>query len=367
MKCLRPAYMKHFRCDGVACQSRCCKNWQIVIDKDTLEKYRPHEEIMSLIKKTETAYVARLSENGDCAFLDADSLCRLQKNYGEDYLSDICAQYPRITLSRDDGYQETLTVSCPIAAALALTPKESMEFEEIPFTPRRPGFVFNMRNLPKGEYLPALQRLSVTILQDRRFPLDKRLSLLGEFLARADTLQGNPPKMKDFLQDYSLAEFIAAQRPKAADFDFDDYARRMTRLFAQVYEMTQSEVKERAIVSICRRHYPLFFNFMLQKQGNIMENFLVNEFFLRLYPYAYEGSFFYNFTVFATAYKLTEFALLVSSAPMNGQIDADTAVDVLSHLSGRLDHGRNTMNIIRDAAQNYPLPEDFRDKMLPFG
>jgi len=62
----QPEYVKNFQCDGKKYDARCCKKWAIFID-----------------------------EKNFCPFLTEDNLCRLQKNFGEDFLSETCTNYPR--------------------------------------------------------------------------------------------------------------------------------------------------------------------------------------------------------------------------------------------------------------------------------
>lgn len=62
---------------------------------------------------------------GQCRFLSEEKLCNLQKTMGGDYLPNVCMIYPRITNSiPGQNLERSLTLSCPLAAALVLLKPE---------------------------------------------------------------------------------------------------------------------------------------------------------------------------------------------------------------------------------------------------
>ena len=42
MRYVRPSYYDAFRCAADACPSTCCEGWQIVIDAQSLKRYRDY-------------------------------------------------------------------------------------------------------------------------------------------------------------------------------------------------------------------------------------------------------------------------------------------------------------------------------------
>ena len=40
MKILEPDYASSFRCLAGACPDTCCKDWEIILDEDTLARYQ---------------------------------------------------------------------------------------------------------------------------------------------------------------------------------------------------------------------------------------------------------------------------------------------------------------------------------------
>ena len=94
VKMVMPDYFEKFRCTGAVCESNCCKNWRIDLEKSWCEKMNTVsnsdlQEKMQKIKlnaenQTENRYaVMALDEQKNCIFLDSDSLCSIYKNYGD--------------------------------------------------------------------------------------------------------------------------------------------------------------------------------------------------------------------------------------------------------------------------------------------
>ena len=79
-----PIYPRAFTCDGAACGSLCCGRWHIPVDALTRKRWESlpgsaRDEIFGNLSETERGWGMRHGENGNCAFLDGDGLCRLQK------------------------------------------------------------------------------------------------------------------------------------------------------------------------------------------------------------------------------------------------------------------------------------------------
>jgi len=130
MKYTIPHYFEDFKCMAAECEDTCCAGWAIMIDEDTLEKY----------KNMEGAFGNRLRnsidwENGSfcqyekrCAFLNEDNLCDLHLEAGEHMLCATCRDYPR-HMEEFEGVREgSLSLSCIEAAKLILGCKEPAQF-----------------------------------------------------------------------------------------------------------------------------------------------------------------------------------------------------------------------------------------------
>ena len=138
-----PSYFWEFRCNGSACGSHCCRDWRIPVDTAAWERLarlpsKDRKAVFSkLVEKEDADWETKHEENGACSFLGADGLCCLQTTYGEAYLPDICDSYPRVSYRFDDYVEQSLALTCPVAARLALLPDSPMRFEERTVPARR--------------------------------------------------------------------------------------------------------------------------------------------------------------------------------------------------------------------------------------
>ena len=77
------------------------------------------------------------------------------------------------------------------------------------------------------------------------------------------------------------------------------------------------------------------------RREDMLENLAVNEFFLRLYPFACGGGMLTNFKLFALRFRLAEFSLLLSAAAEGAAPGEETALTMLGRVMERLDHSRD--------------------------
>lgn len=72
----------------------------------------------------------KLGESKRCPFLKCDNYCVIHSNLGEEYLSNVCTSFPRVTNKIDGIYEMSLAVACPEAARILLLKKNGIEFSE---------------------------------------------------------------------------------------------------------------------------------------------------------------------------------------------------------------------------------------------
>ncbi len=350
-----PEYVARFRCDGTACGSQCCRDWQIPVDDRARARYQSMPDtaarasILNAIRPgTETGAPAFANRSdGRCPFLRDDGLCQLQRDYGEAYLPGICWQYPRVLYRFPRFIECALTISCPVAAELVLG-EAPLRFHRL----RRP--------LPEGRPLlrpvPAvlalksavfsLQRAGIALLQDRRYPLDFRLAALSVLAARADEAARQTPaaeRLAALCRDAGSPGFIETLRDASrSSFDLTESLRWRVRLMGEIYEHSFSPEKVDGIAAACAAFYPGFCRDVRQDFAPLLENYLVNEFFLRLYPFAFQGPFTRNVEIFLVTGKLVETALLAAYA-QSGRLDRNGFVAILVRVVGHLDHNAMAM------------------------
>lgn len=142
IQALIPLYSQRFSCIGSECEDTCCAGWRVTIDKKTYSAYKKSKNLQ-LIDRFDTRVKRERSQPSDanygrmdldpqtgvCPMIE-DQLCSIQKELGEDKLSNTCFTYPRVTSEFGGIHQQALTLSCPEAARLALLANDAMEFTQ---------------------------------------------------------------------------------------------------------------------------------------------------------------------------------------------------------------------------------------------
>ena len=76
---IRPDYYDEFSCIGGACPDTCCSGWQIVIDKESQERYKRQKGIFGNRLRNEIDWKVGVFKQykGDCCFLNEKGLCEI--------------------------------------------------------------------------------------------------------------------------------------------------------------------------------------------------------------------------------------------------------------------------------------------------
>ncbi len=113
-----PDYLDEFECIGGRCLDTCCSGWEFDIDPATAEIYRelPDEDgeyVRSKLTHAEDGSLCiRPDEGGRCPFLNDRNLCELILKYGDNILSDPCAEYPRYYTDFGSYEAVDMSLSC---------------------------------------------------------------------------------------------------------------------------------------------------------------------------------------------------------------------------------------------------------------
>ena len=179
----RPDYFHEFSCVAEDCIDTCCAGWQIMIDKESLEKYKNMRggyiwKIMSCVDWENDCF--RQDNEGRCAFLNGENLCELQINEGHEGLCKTCREYPRHTEEFEGVREITLSASCPEVARILMERTAQVHFikEDHPEIKETEDF---------GDFDPFLysviedaREAMIDILQNRSIPVQERaVSVLG--------------------------------------------------------------------------------------------------------------------------------------------------------------------------------------------
>ena len=329
--CLRPRYVREFKCDGTRCGALCCRgDWNIYVDAKTYEKYRTLEGVTQHLLRDPSAerYLLLLDENGTCPMLGADNLCSIQKAHGEDYLSPVCASYPRIITRFENFIELALSPTCPLAAELILLAEEPLTFDVIEADEKllRLGECHILRGIPQ-DFAPLIfdvQLVMISILQERRLTLDRRLIVLGFFLDKVEELlyggRLDGTALEKLAAIYSSESFMTRQVPlmlAGIRFNASAHERFMRQVTAKLYG---DPLPFRERIPLAQFATPL-------------ENLLVNEIILHIFPWRIDASITKNFGVLVTMCKIFERLLSV-----RGSRSISDFMRVASDFSRKVDH-----------------------------
>ena len=392
---------KQFKCDGSKCGSHCCKGWAINIDDVTLEKYRQLglEKFFVYDEKIKQQ-VFILKPDRSCPMLDDDGLCKIQKQHGEDFLSNTCKYYPRLIKKFGNiFFERTLTITCPVAADLVLRQKKSLEFERVKdvISPITSAMIGDGLSYPQLDNVLQIQMTSAKILQNRRMTIDQRFLTLGFFFSEVGNIRNggeNPVKLHNdisMLQKLCTSKKFAKEHLpkfcKSIEFDSREYIRVMINLmealfgndskFANIrymagkYFESHNKILEiepdpsgqtsLSFKSIEEKYLALdkIRDRVLKDFSHVIENYLVNEFFAQLYPYRVSAlSATQHYYLFVISYKMQEFLLLLHLEDLRREQDKlsdsqieNEIVEIFKSLDFMLLHNQSFIEKMAEVAQ----------------
>ena len=186
-----------------------------------------------------------------------------------------------------------------------------------------------------------LQASAIAILQDRRFTFSERLLRLC-FL----------------LQDEPFTGKIDL------NFNIESHIQVMVDIFSEMYDANITEDKKANLKKIYLTYNEVILQRLMDNYAHIFENYLVNEFFMRCYPFAFEGGLWKNCKIFITGYKAMEFAIILTAISKNGFVTAKEFLTMIDAVNEKLDHNRNGMKAICNFAEKIQDIQEFSQLML---
>ncbi len=127
------SFFYDFKCIAGDCPDNCCRSWNLIVDEETLLKYRnmPGEEGRKMrrnIKKNPSGGYCLKAPFGKCRYQDKSGLCCLQRDGREECMPKVCRLFPRYTVSYG-GYEiGVIDLACGTAAELFLAQNGRLTF-----------------------------------------------------------------------------------------------------------------------------------------------------------------------------------------------------------------------------------------------
>lgn len=372
-----PKYLKEFKCIGGECEDSCCIGWDIDIDKTTFRQYYKvqDKEMKKMFQKnvhnneycqSPDVDYGKVKLKGDkrCPFLDEDNYCVIYSNLGEEYLSNVCTSFPRI-LNKIDGYYEmSLDVSCPEAARILLLKEEGIEFEESEETLGKHIISSEIDTKSKEfkdspmKYLKEIRDLSIKIIKNRKFDLNKRLYILGEFINELEEeLKYNYKDVPKFIEEYDIDSVNDPYEKEEFSYLLQvDFFKKTMKYLNILNEVDSLYFKE------CTKEVMSGFNFeednisnysdlyikafeyyseeFINKNSYIFENYLVNFMYNYMFPFSETQSVFDGYIMLLMRYSFIRF-YLVGRYIKSGQDSEEDIIKFIQVFSKSVGHHRN--------------------------
>lgn len=352
---LQPKYVADFQCDGSKCNAKCCGNrWRISIDVDTYKKYQRiknpvmRKKILSSIKPStnKIGFEINFGEGKSCPLLCEDNRCYVQRNLGEEVLSNTCMCYPRIVKIIGKYQFRLLSMTCPVAAEKALFFSDGMNIQQLDIEQDTAAWnlVANLgKNVNIADEMVAIHIImgGLSILQNGSYTFEQRLVLLGLFLDRVEDCQQDVEAVAGLIDYYNSDEF--QQEISGLWDNWQYYPAAHKQFMAGIFKVLKMEKKLNSITQWLASNfdYDEMYNEKCQaideNLGTVLERYWQHEWLYNVFPFALQGSLLHNYFAYLISYeicKLMIFRVYDSDKPMN----KDDIVNALGYFSTMLDH-----------------------------
>jgi len=398
---LQPGYYEKFSCIGGACEDVCCRDWNIVIDKNTYDRCRSIkdkrfvEKFLSSVKRNKgvdanTVNYAKfiMREDGFCNFIRDDGLCEIHGNHGAKYLGNVCMTYPRKCCMMQQGLHEfSLVMSCPEVIRVALFRPEIMTFKltEIPFDAS--NRLLRLRNQLKTDYEKTarftpysfkIRESCIDILQCRTIRLPDRILAIGMMLSKLTGLESVEKEDLEKLVGTYVSAAIAGifnnaladtadNAEVAADMKgvlllmagkFTEYGR-IGRVNKLLFDAMSDHVPESGELPFVAMHekleefVPKYWTPFLEQKGYILEHYFVNLVFSTMFPFKYgeDIDIYQHFIILAEQYAMMRMIFCVCAEKQNGITD-ELIISVLNGMAMYSEHSKKAKDIAEIYVKN---------------
>lgn len=184
MKVTTPKYYNKFKCIADKCEDTCCKGWEIVIDKNTLKKYKNNKSDFAKILNSKIILYEdnepgfRL-EGNRCPFLNENNLCDIYINLGEDNLCNTCKLFPRVIEQYGNIKEISLSLGCPESARILLGQKDKITFQTLENDESITDY--NSLSFEMLSQIISARNIAMSIIRNRKISLSNRIFLYLSF------------------------------------------------------------------------------------------------------------------------------------------------------------------------------------------
>ncbi len=370
--------MNDFKCIGPNCIDTCCAGWDINIDENTFKKY---ESDKGNLKELINGKYLKNSESGDsfnygfmkitkdnkCPFLNDNLLCEIHGKCGEENLSITCRRYPRVFNIIDDIYEKSGLPSCEEICSKAFLNKEKMEFIEIEeeldedsIEIRRvidtDAFIGSDNLI---QYFWDIRVISINIMQNRNFSIEKRLCLLKSFYKNLETLKNkeNFYEIEDLLERIiedpsNITEFIDSSTivPLSITNNFFKIildGNLLNKIIGTRLKILLSNLnKDKNLLNNIHKYDLKSLDNYFTQYSYIFENYLVNQIFKDIIPFNTGEDLNQSIDKLINTYKLIKSYLILWNISSQNEISEKNIIYVIQALSKDLEHNKVFKDIL---------------------
>ena len=370
--------MNDFKCIGPNCIDTCCAGWDINIDENTFKKY---ESDKGNLKELINGKYLKNSESGDsfnygfmkitkdnkCPFLNDNLLCEIHGKCGEENLSITCRRYPRVFNIIDDIYEKSGLPSCEEICSKAFLNKEKMEFIEIEeeldedsIEIRRvidtDAFIGSDNLI---QYFWDIRVISINIMQNRNFSIEKRLCLLKSFYKNLETLKNkeNFYEIEDLLERIiedpsNITEFIDSSTivPLSITNNFFKIildGNLLNKIIGTRLKILLSDLnKDKNLLNNIHKYDLKSLDNYFKQYSYIFENYLVNQIFKDIIPFNTGEDLNQSIDKLINTYKLIKSYLILWNISSQNEISEKNIIYVIQALSKDLEHNKVFKDIL---------------------
>ncbi|OOM73949.1 flagellin lysine-N-methylase [Clostridium sp. BL-8] len=377
-----PEYFKEFRCIGGMCEDNCCGGWDIHIDKTTFEQYKKIQDkrtnkyvnknvfIRDNCKNINIDYGQIKLKDNKCPFLDKDRYCSIQLKLGEEYLSSVCATFPRIINKIDDYYEMSLDISCIEAARIILLKREGIEFEEAEGTLGKHAISVSIITDDKAikdtnlKYIKEIRDISIKIIKNRKFELSERLYILGSFLEIIrKELCYDYNNVVQFINRYNIDFFGGEFKRNRMNYMlqlsfFRDMLEKLNIFEGNYSDYFKERMKEVMLGFRFNEHESLMENSdaflkaydickenIFRNYSYIFENYLVNHMFKELFPFSESDILINDYIMMLIRFSYIRF-YIVGQYLYKGTISIDDIIRFIQSLTKEIEHDKTYLSDI---------------------
>jgi len=308
----------------------------------------------------------------ECPFI-SEKLCSIQQRLGEEFLSKTCATYPRTINVVDDMMERSLDLSCPEAARLVLSDPNPAQLQLAAVTNLEADQDKKQTAIKGSQYARPARDLILSILQDRKYPVSKRLILVGHVCDKLSEIAQNgteitiPKVLNGFACAINAGMFNAHLNQCSADpaiqlglvlelivsrIKLDFTPKRYLNLHQEFMEglefKTGSTVGELGIryAEACDRYYAPF----MHGHEYMMEHYLVNYAYKRMFPFGssatnqllgldrIDNPIVAQYILMATHYAITRAVMIGLAGKYKSEFGVDHVIRCVQSCARMLEH-----------------------------